>query len=58
MIGLLWLDAGLGITEAIRAGVFNVVAIATSTGYGSAQARLIGRLSPCGFPLHNSCCSF
>ena len=31
------LDAGLAITEAIRAGVFNVVAIATSTGYGSAQ---------------------
>ena len=37
VVGLLWLDAGLGITEAIRAGVFNVVAIATSTGYGSAQ---------------------
>lgn len=37
VIGLLWLNADLGLTEAIRAGVFNVVAIATSTGYGSAQ---------------------
>ncbi len=37
MVGLLWLDADLGLTEAIRAAVFNVVAIATSTGYGSAQ---------------------
>ncbi len=37
VIALLWLDTGLAITEAIRAGVFNVVAIATSTGYGSAQ---------------------
>ncbi|MEM8705102.1 MAG: TrkH family potassium uptake protein [Actinomycetota bacterium] len=37
VIGLLWLDGGFGLGTAARAGVFNVVALGTSTGFGSAQ---------------------
>ncbi len=37
VVGLLWLDGGFELGTAIRAGVFNVVALGTSTGYGSAQ---------------------
>jgi trk system potassium uptake protein TrkH len=37
VVGLLWLDGGFDFTTALRAGVFNVVALGTSTGYGSAQ---------------------
>lgn len=36
VVGILWLDGGFGFGEAIRAGVFNVVALGTSTGFGNA----------------------
>ncbi len=36
VVGFLWLDGGLGIGTAIRVGVFNVVALGTSTGFGNA----------------------
>jgi len=37
VIGFLWLDDGFSITNAIRYGAFNVVALGTSTGYSNAQ---------------------
>ena len=37
VVGVLWLDGGFELTTALRAGVFNVVALGTSTGFGSAQ---------------------
>ncbi len=37
VVGLLWLDGGFSFDSAARAGVFNVVALGTSTGFGSAQ---------------------
>ena len=37
VVALLWLDGGYGFSTAVRAGVFNVVALGTSTGFGSAQ---------------------
>ncbi|MEM9467999.1 MAG: TrkH family potassium uptake protein [Actinomycetota bacterium] len=37
VVGLLWLDGGFDLPTALRAGVFNVVALGTSTGYSSAQ---------------------
>lgn len=36
VVGVLWLDGGFGLGTAIRAGVFNVVALGTSTGFGNA----------------------
>lgn len=36
VVVILWLDGGLGFTGAVRAGVFNVVSLGTSTGYGNA----------------------
>lgn len=35
--GLLWIDGDFGLGDAARAGVFNVVSLGTSTGFGSAQ---------------------
>ncbi|HAB56474.1 MAG TPA: potassium transporter, partial [Acidimicrobiaceae bacterium] len=37
VVGLLWLDGDFSLASAARAGVFNVVALGTSTGFGSAQ---------------------
>ena len=37
VVGLLWLDGGFSFDSAARAGVFNVVALGTSTGFGSTQ---------------------
>ena len=37
VVGLLWADGGFDIATALRVGVFNVVAIGTSTGYANAQ---------------------
>ena len=36
VVGVLWLDGGFGLGAALRAGVFNVVALGTSTGFGNA----------------------
>jgi len=36
IIGILWLDGGFAVGESIRVGIFNVVALATSTGFGNA----------------------
>jgi trk system potassium uptake protein TrkH len=36
VVGLLWLDGGFGFGAAFRAGIFNVVALGTSTGFGNA----------------------
>jgi len=36
VVGFIWLDGGLGIGSALRAGIFNVVALGTSTGFGNA----------------------
>ena len=36
VVAILWIDGGFGVGEAIRAGVFNVVALGTSTGFGNA----------------------
>ena len=36
VVAVLWLDDGFGATAAIRAGVFNVVSLGTSTGFGNA----------------------
>jgi len=36
VVGLLWLDGGFGFGEAFRAGIFNVAALGTSTGFGNA----------------------
>ncbi len=36
VVGFLWLDGGFGLGTAARAGIFNVVALGTSTGFGSA----------------------
>lgn len=36
VVAILWVDGGLSIAESIRAGVFNVVALGTSTGFGNA----------------------
>ena len=37
VVGLLWLDGGFDLSTALRAGVFNVVALGTSTGFANAQ---------------------
>lgn len=36
VVGLLWLDGGFSLGQSLRAGVFNVVSLGTSTGYGNA----------------------
>lgn len=36
VVALLWLDEGMGFGSALRAGVFNVVALGTSTGFSNA----------------------
>lgn len=36
VVGLLWADGGLEFGAALRAGLFNVVALGTSTGFGNA----------------------
>ncbi|NBR50915.1 MAG: hypothetical protein EBT87_04045, partial [Alphaproteobacteria bacterium] len=40
VVGLLWLDGGFSFDSAARAGVFNVVALGTSTGFGTATGTL------------------
>ncbi len=45
VVGLIWLDGPFGFGTALRAGVFNVVALGTSTGFGNAT----GPLSPGDF---------
>ncbi len=36
VVGILWIDGGFAIGEALRAGIVNVVALGTSTGFGNA----------------------
>ncbi|MCY4175679.1 MAG: TrkH family potassium uptake protein [Acidimicrobiaceae bacterium] len=36
VVALLWLDDGMAFVSALRAGVFNVVSLGTSTGFGNA----------------------
>lgn len=36
IVTLLWIDGGFGWTTAVRSGVFNAVALGTSTGFGNA----------------------
>ena len=36
VVALLWIDGGLSLGSSIRAGVFNVVSLGTSTGFGNA----------------------
>ncbi len=36
VVGLIWIDGGFGFGTALRAGVFNVVSLGTSTGFGNA----------------------
>ncbi|MEE9414960.1 MAG: TrkH family potassium uptake protein [Acidimicrobiales bacterium] len=38
VVSLLWFDSALGFGDSLRSGLFNTVAIATSTGFGNATA--------------------
>ncbi len=48
LVGLLWLDGAMSLGSSLRAGVFNVVALGTSTGYANAAA---GPGSPADYAL-------
>jgi len=37
LVGLLWLDGAMPLATALRAGLFNIVALGTSTGYANAS---------------------